>query len=102
MGYEIQIRPRSGLAAKHGITVLNTPGTVDASYRGPVKVLLYNTLSPCKSDFDRGFDDNTFWINKGDRIAQAVIMQLPPVEIVEVTELSDTQRGTGGFGSTGK
>jgi dUTP pyrophosphatase len=96
-GYEIQIRPRSGLAAKSGITVLNSPGTVDSSYRGEVKVLLHNTRNTLLSS-----TFNEFMVFKGDRIAQAVIMQLPSVEIVEVTELSDTQRGTGGFGSTGK
>lgn len=89
MGYEIQIRPRSGLAAKNGVTVLNTPGTIDASYRGPVKVLLINHGS------------NMFQVLAGDRIAQLVVMKLPEVELVEVDELSDTSRGSGGFGSTG-
>jgi dUTP pyrophosphatase len=90
VGYEIQIRPRSGLAAKNGVTVLNTPGTVDASYRGHVQVLLHNT------------GPNIFWVHPGDRIAQAVVCVVPPVELVEVSELSDTMRGEGGFGSTGR
>jgi dUTP pyrophosphatase len=90
VNYEIQIRPRSGLAAKNGVTVLNTPGTVDSSYRGEVKVILFNA-SP-----------KTFEVKVGDRIAQAVVMALPTVEIVETDELSDTSRGSGGFGSTGK
>lgn len=90
IGHEVQIRPRSGLAAKNGITVLNTPGTVDASYRGEVKVILFNT-SP-----------RTFEVKIGDRIAQAVVAIVPEVTIVQVDELSSTTRGTGGFGSTGK
>jgi len=88
-GYEVQIRPRSGLAAKNGITVLNTPGTVDASYRGEVQVVLFNT-SPL-----------LFTVEQGARIAQAVVMKLPDVEIQECSELSDTTRGAGGFGSSG-
>lgn len=90
IGYEVQIRPRSGLAAKNGVTVLNTPGTVDASYRGEVKVILFNT-SPV-----------TFEVKVGDRIAQAVVAVVPEVTVEEVSELSDTARGAGGFGSTGK
>lgn len=88
-GYEAQVRPRSGLAAKHGVTVLNTPGTVDADYRGEIKVILIN----------HGAED--FTINRGDRIAQMVIAPVLQAQISEVTELSDTDRGSGGFGSTG-
>jgi len=89
-GYEVQIRPRSGLAFKHGITVLNTPGTIDSDYRGEIKVLLIN------------HSNEEFEIKKGDRIAQAVVAPVIQAEIVEVEELSDTTRGEGGFGSTGK
>lgn len=88
-GYEAQVRPRSGLALKHGITVLNSPGTIDADYRGEVKVLLINLGS------------DTFLIQRGDRIAQAVIAPVTHVEIVPAEALSDTGRGQGGFGSTG-
>ena len=89
-GYEVQIRPRSGLAYKHGITVLNTPGTIDSDYRGEIKVLLINHGS------------EAFEIKKGERIAQAVIAPVIQAEIVEAENLSDTERGSGGFGSTGK
>jgi dUTP pyrophosphatase len=89
-GYEAQIRPRSGLAAKNGITVLNSPGTIDADYRGEVKVILVN-LS--KEDFT---------INDGERIAQMVIAKHEHVEWQEVDVLVETDRGAGGFGSTGK
>ena len=89
-GYEIQIRPRSGLAYKKGITVLNSPGTIDSDYRGEIKVLLINLGS---EDFE---------IKKGDRIAQAVIAPVIQAEFVEVDSLSETKRGSGGFGSTGK
>jgi dUTP pyrophosphatase len=89
-GYEVQIRPRSGLAYKHGITVLNTPGTIDSDYRGEIKVLLIN------------FGNESFEIKKGERIAQAVVAPVIQAEIIEVEELSDTERGSGGFGSTGK
>ncbi|NPA12216.1 MAG: dUTP diphosphatase [Epsilonproteobacteria bacterium] len=89
-GYEIQIRPRSGLAFKHGITVLNTPGTIDSDYRGEIKVLLINLGS---EDFE---------IKKGERIAQAVVAPVVQADIVEVDELNETERGSGGFGSTGK
>jgi len=88
-GFEAQIRPRSGLALKHGITVLNTPGTIDAGYRGEVGVILIN------------HGDTTFTIERGDRIAQMVIQELPQVRLVAVNALSDSERGTGGFGSTG-
>ena len=89
-GYEVQIRPRSGLAYKHGITVLNTPGTIDADYRGEIMVLLIN------------LGEEDFEIKKGERIAQAVIAPVIQAEFVEVDELSETKRGKGGFGSTGK
>ncbi|ACM92504.1 deoxyuridine 5'-triphosphate nucleotidohydrolase [Nautilia profundicola AmH] len=89
-GYEVQIRPRSGLAFKHGITVLNTPGTIDSDYRGEIKVLLIN------------HSNEAFEIKKEERIAQAVIAPVVQAEIIEVEELSDTERGAGGFGSTGK
>ena len=88
-GYEVQIRPRSGLAAKKGITVLNTPGTIDSDYRGEVKVILIN-LSKKK-----------FIIKNGERIAQMVVCPVEQVSLEEVKELSETNRGTGGFGSTG-
>ena len=89
-GFEVQIRPRSGLAFKHGITVLNTPGTIDADYRGEIMVLLIN------------LGEEDFEIKKGERIAQAVIAPVVQAEFVETYELSDTKRGKGGFGSTGK
>ncbi len=89
-GYELQLRPRSGLALKHGITVLNTPGTIDSDYRGPMKALLINHGS------------TTFFVNKGDRIAQLVLNMLPSARYVEVEELDSTARGVEGFGSTGR
>lgn len=89
-GYEMQVRPRSGLAAKSGLTVLNAPGTVDADYRGEVKVILAN------------LSNADFTINDGERIAQLVVAQHAQVEWEEAVELSDTSRGAGGFGSTGK
>jgi dUTP pyrophosphatase len=89
-GYEAQIRPRSGLAFKHGITVLNSPGTIDADYRGEIKVLLIN----------HGAED--FEIKDGERIAQMVIAAHARVEWNSVNELEETERGAGGFGSTGK
>jgi len=88
-GYEAQIRPRSGLAIKHGITLLNTPGTIDADYRGEIKVILIN------------LGEEDFVINRGDRIAQMVICPVVRVELEEVEELSTTSRSDGGFGSTG-
>jgi dUTP pyrophosphatase len=88
-GYEAQVRPRSGLALKHGVTVLNSPGTIDADYRGEVKVILINLGS------------DTFLIQRGDRIAQAIIAPVTHVAIVEAEALEDTGRGQGGFGSTG-
>ncbi|PZU21804.1 MAG: dUTP diphosphatase [Shinella sp.] len=88
-GFEAQIRPRSGLAFKNGITCLNTPGTIDSDYRGEVKVLLVN------------LGDEAFTIERGMRIAQMVIAPVTQVAVAEVTETSDTTRGAGGFGSTG-
>ena len=88
-GTEAQIRPRSGLAAKHGITVLNTPGTIDADYRGEIKVILVN------------LSNEPFTINPGERIAQMVVARYEKVEWDIVDELDTTERGTGGFGSTG-
>ena len=88
--YEIQIRPRSGLASKNNITVLNTPGTIDSDYRGEIKVIIYN----------HGNDD--FIINNGDRIAQIVLCPIINMELKEVKVLPKTIRGEGGFGSTGK
>lgn len=89
-GYEMQIRPRSGLAVKHGITVLNTPGTIDSDYRGEVQVILIN------------LGNQPFVINRGERIAQAVIASVTQAKIIEVEALNTTSRGSGGFGSTGK
>jgi dUTP pyrophosphatase len=89
VGYEIQVRPRSGLAAKKSVTVLNTPGTIDADYRGEVKVILINLGS------------EPFIIQDQDRIAQCVLCPVFQADLVLVNELSDTQRGAGGFGSTG-
>ena len=89
-GYEAQVRPRSGLAAKHGITVLNSPGTIDADYRGEVKVILVN-LSP-----------EPFVVEPGERIAQLVVARCEQVSWEEVERLDETERGAGGFGSTGK
>ncbi|MFK8281435.1 dUTP diphosphatase [Capnocytophaga cynodegmi] len=88
-GYEVQIRPRSGLAAKHGITVLNSPGTIDADYRGEIGVILVN------------LSNEPFTIENGERIAQMVFAKYEKAKLEETTELSDTERGTGGFGSTG-
>ena len=88
-GFEIQIRPRSGLAAKKGISVLNTPGTIDADYRGEIKVILIN------------HGNEPFVIRNGDRIAQMVVCPIVQAKFEEVDELSDTERGSGGFGSTG-
>ncbi len=88
-GYEAQVRPRSGLALKHGITVLNTPGTIDADYRGELMVLLIN------------FSAEDFIINAGERIAQMVIARHEQAEFVEVEVLDETERGAGGYGHTG-
>lgn len=89
VGYEAQVRPRSGLAAKLGVTVLNAPGTVDADYRGEVKAILVN------------HGGQPFEIRRGDRIAQMVIAAVPDIALIEVDELEETDRGSGGFGSTG-
>ena len=88
--YEIQIRPRSGLAAKNNISVLNTPGTIDSDYRGEIKVIIYN------------HGENDFLINNGDRIAQMILAPVTKMELEENNDLPDTIRGEGGFGSTGK
>ena len=88
-GCEAQVRPRSGLALKHGITVLNTPGTIDADYRGEVKVLLVN------------FSNDDFVINTGERIAQMVIARYEKADLEQMAELDDTERGDGGYGHTG-
>ena len=89
-GTEAQVRPRSGLAAKHGISVLNAPGTIDADYRGEVKVILVN------------LSNEPFVVNPGERIAQMVIARYEKVEWNEVESLDETERGAGGFGSTGR
>ena len=86
---EVQVRPRSGLAFKHGVTVLNSPGTIDADYRGEVKILLVN------------HGTRPFVVERGERIAQLVVAAVPKVETFEVTSLDETDRGAGGFGSTG-
>lgn len=89
IGFEAQVRPRSGLALKKGITVLNSPGTIDADYRGEIGIILINLSS------------EDFVIENGERIAQLVIAKYEQAEFIEVNELSETSRGTGGFGSTG-
>ena len=88
-GYEVQVRPRSGLAAKNGVTVLNTPGTIDSDYRGEIKVILIN------------LGDKDFTINSGDRIAQMIVAPVTQASFTKVESLSETERGAGGFGSTG-
>ena len=88
-GYEVQIRPRSGLAAKNGVTVLNTPGTIDSDYRGEINVILIN------------LGDKPFTVNNGDRIAQMLLAPVIQAEFSVVTSLDETERGAGGFGSTG-
>ena len=90
IGYEIQIRPRSGLAAAHGITVLNTPGTIDADYRGEIGVILIN------------HSDDPFDVLNGERIGQLILNKVRQIQWEPVLELTDTDRGSGGFGSTGK
>lgn len=90
IGYQIEIRPRSGLAFKHGITVLNAPGTIDENYIGEIGVILYNA-----------HPDESFVVQSGDRIAQLVLMESPKIEWDEVKELEATDRGTGGFGHSG-
>lgn len=88
-GYEAQIRPRSGLAAKYGVTVLNTPGTIDADYRGEIKVILVN------------LSNETFMVKNGERVCQMVVAKYEKVEWEETDNLDDTERGEGGFGHTG-
>ncbi len=90
LGYEIQIRPRSGLAAKHSIGVLNSPGTIDSDYRGEIKIILFN------------FGENDFVINRGERIAQMVLSKVLKMNLIDSENLSETERGAGGFGHTGK
>jgi len=90
VGYEVQVRPRSGLAFKHGVTLLNSPGTIDADYRGEVKVLLIN------------HGKEAFVVKSGERIAQMVFSKYQRVEWESVNQLSDTERGSGGYGSSGK
>jgi len=89
-GYEIQVRPRSGLAAKYGITLLNTPGTIDSDYRGEIKIILIN------------LGENSYTINNGERIAQLVLKKVYRAEIEIIDKLNDTKRNEGGFGHTGK
>ena len=89
-GYEAQVRPRSGLALKHGITVLNSPGTIDADYRGEIGVILIN------------FSDNDFTINDGDRIAQMIVSGHARAELIESDSINNTERGEGGFGHSGR
>ena len=89
-GYEAQIRPRSGLAVKHGISIVNSPGTIDADYRGEIRVILVN------------LSDEDFIINDGERICQMVIARHTRVEWLQVDDLDETERGSGGFGHTGK
>jgi dUTP pyrophosphatase len=90
IGMEAQARPRSGLVLKHGVTVLNSPGTIDSDYRGEIGIILYNA------------GDKPFYVNCGDRIAQLVFAPITQVEFIEVDVLTETDRGSGGFGSTGK
>ncbi|MBI9066285.1 MAG: dUTP diphosphatase [Salinivirgaceae bacterium] len=90
VGYEAQIRPRSGLAFKHGLTVLNTPGTIDADYRGEIKVILVN------------LSNEDFIVKSGERICQMIIAKHEQAEFIEVSILGETERGAGGFGHTGK
>lgn len=90
VGYEVQVRPRSGLAVKHGVTLVNTPGTIDADYRGEIKIIVINHGS------------ETFQISTGDRIAQLVVAPVVQAALVEVSDLDQTDRGSGGFGHTDK
>jgi dUTP pyrophosphatase len=90
VGYEAQVRPRSGLALKHGVTVLNSPGTIDADYRGEIGVILVN------------LSDKEFTVNDGDRIAQMVIASHAKAELIETEEIDTTERGAGGFGHSGR
>ncbi len=90
VGYEAQIRPRSGLSLKHSLTIVNSPGTIDAGYRGEVGIIMMNV------------GKSVYNVKRGERIAQMVINKLPEIELIQVQELSASNRGTGGFGSTGK
>ncbi|MDR2034224.1 MAG: dUTP diphosphatase [Helicobacteraceae bacterium] len=90
IGYELQVRPRSSLALKHSVTVLNSPGTVDSDYRGELMIILIN------------LGNETFKISAGDRIAQAILSAVSQADLIEVEELDKTERGAGGFGSTGR
>lgn len=90
VGFEAQVRPRSGLALKHDLTLTNSPGTIDAGYRGEVGIIMYN------------HGRETFHIKRGERVAQMVICELPEVDFVKVEQLADSGRGAGGFGSTGR
>lgn len=90
IGFEAQVRPRSGLAIKNGVTVLNSPGTIDADYRGEIKVILIN------------LSEDVFVINSGDRIAQMIISKHEKANFIKVDQLNETERGSGGFGHTGK
>jgi dUTP pyrophosphatase len=89
-GFEIQVRPRSGLALKNGIGVLNSPGTIDSDYRGEIKIILFN------------FSDKEFKISRGERIAQLILSKVYSAKIIEADELPESKRGSGGFGHTGK
>jgi dUTP pyrophosphatase len=89
-GYEIQVRPRSGLALKHGIGILNSPGTIDSDYRGEIKIIMMN------------FSNEDFLIKRGDRIAQLVVAKVYSAKLIETNDLNDSRRGEGGFGHTGK
>ncbi|PID62685.1 MAG: dUTP diphosphatase [Ignavibacteriae bacterium] len=90
LGYEIQVRPRSGLAAKNNIGLLNSPGTIDSDYRGEIKIILFN------------FGNEDFIINRGDRIAQLIIAEVVIANVIETDKLKNSERGSGGFGHTGK
>jgi dUTP pyrophosphatase len=96
-GYEAQIRPRSGLAKKHGLTVLNSPGTIDADYRGPVGVILISHKTE-----ESLLDEDPYVIGPGDRICQIVVSPVPEIRLELVNDINETDRGVGGFGSTGK
>lgn len=89
-GYEIQVRPRSGLALKHGIGILNSPGTIDSDYRGEIKIIMMN------------FSEENFTIKRGERIAQLIVSKVYSAKLIETDDLNDSHRGEGGFGHTGK
>lgn len=100
-GYEVQVRPRSGLAKKHGITVLNSPGTIDSSYTGPCAAIMINLNFEVDS-FGNVKESEPYVIMPGDRVCQMVVAQVPKVSLSLTDEISETQRGSGGFGSTGR